>query len=188
MSERHELRLGWWLSSEEHDPRELVRQAQVAEDVGFTTAMISDHLQPWTRKQGNAPHAWTVIGGIAATTDRLEVGTGVVALVRRNHPVNVAQAAATAAVMLEGRFFLGVGVGERLNEQPFGERWPRVGERRDAAVEAMDVIRDLWRGRLVSHRGTHWSVENLRLTTRPASPPPLYFAAAGPRSAECAGA
>lgn len=181
------VRLGWWLSSEEHDPRHLVRQAAMAEQVGFTTAMISDHLQPWIRRQGQAPHVWTVIGGIASLTDALEVGTGVVAFVHRNHPIVVAQAAATAAVMLEDRFFLGVGVGERLNEQAFAERWPRVGERRDDTIEAIDVIRRLWSGQPVNHRGAQWAVENLRLTTLPASPPPIYMAAAGKLSAAAAG-
>ena len=121
MSERP-FRLGWWLSSEEHDPRHLVTHAVLAEAAGFETAMISDHLQPWVRHQGHGSFVWTVIGAIANATERLEVGTGVTAMVHRNNPVGVAQAACTAAVMLEGRFFLGVGSGERLSEQPFGER------------------------------------------------------------------
>src|SRR4051794_21112844 len=107
------VRLGWWLSSEEHDPRDLVAQASSAERSGFRTAMISDHLQPWVPHQGNASFVWMVIGAIANATSTLEVGTGVTAMVHRNHPISVAHAAATAAVMLEGRFFLGVGVGER---------------------------------------------------------------------------
>src|SRR2546423_1318123 len=125
------LRLGWWLSSEEHDPRELVRHAIKAEAAGFRTAMISDHLRPWVPAQANASHVWTVLGAIANATDQLELGTGVTALVHRSSPIVVAHAAATAAVMFEGRFFLGVGTGERINEQAFAERWPRAGERRD---------------------------------------------------------
>ena len=181
------VRLGWWLSSEEHDPRALVARAAAAEEAGFSTAMISDHLQPWVRRQGNASHVWTVIGAIAQATDGLEVGTGVTAMIHRMHPINVAQAAATASVMLEGRFFLGVGSGERLNEQPFGDRWPRAGERRDRMAEAIEVLRALWSGKNVNHREEHWQVENLRLETRPASPPPIYVAAAGKRSAALAG-
>lgn len=186
MSDRP-LRLGWWLSSEEHDPRDLVAQALLAESIGIETAMISDHLQPWVRHQGQAAHVWTVIGAIASTTDRLEVGTGVTAMVHRNHPIAIAQAAATASVMLEDRFFLGVGAGERLNEQPFGERWSRAGERRAQLEEAIDVIRQLFTGETVNHRGDHWSVENLRLTTLPASKPPIHVAASGKLSAASAG-
>jgi coenzyme F420-dependent glucose-6-phosphate dehydrogenase len=180
------VRLGWWLSSEEHDPRALVQQAIAAEQAGITTAMISDHLQPWVAAQGQSPFVWSVIGGIATATDRLEVGTGVTAVVHRNSPISVAQAAATAAVMLDGRFFLGVGTGERLNEQPFGERWPRAGERRDRLGEAIDVIRKLCAGETVNHRGT-FNVERLELMTRPAAPPPIYVASSGKRSAALAG-
>jgi G6PDH family F420-dependent oxidoreductase len=181
------VRLGWWLSSEEHDPRALVTHAQAAEESGVTTAMISDHLQPWVRAQGHAGHVWTTIGAIAQATGSLEIGTGVTAMVHRMHPVQVAHAAATAAVLLEGRFFLGVGTGERLNEQPFGRRWPRTGERRERLREAIEVVRAVWSGDNVNHRKAHWSVENLRLQTRPASPPPIYVAASGARSATLAG-
>jgi G6PDH family F420-dependent oxidoreductase len=166
----------------------LVEQAARAELAGFETAMISDHLQPWVRHQGNSAHVWTVIGAIAIATEQLEIGTGVTALVHRNHPINVAQAACTAASMLEDRFFLGVGTGERLNEQPFGQRWPRAGERRTQLEEAIDVIRQLCAGQLVNHRGESWAVENLRLMTLPASPPPIYIAASGELGAATAGA
>jgi G6PDH family F420-dependent oxidoreductase len=108
-------------------------------------------------------------------------------MVHRSHPVAIAHAAATAAVLLEGRFFLGVGTGERLNEQPFGQRWPRAGERREQLAEAISVIRDLWRGENVNYRGAYWQVENLRLYELPASPPPIYVAASGPRGARLAG-
>ncbi len=165
----HALTLGWWLSSEEHDPRQLVDQAVLAERSGFRTVMISDHLLPWVRSQAHAGHVWTTIGAIAQAADALEVGTGVTAMIHRAHPISVAHAAATAAVLLEGRFFLGVGTGERLNEQPFGKRWPPAGERRERLREAIDVIRQVWRGGNVNVRGKHWRVENLRLLERPAS-------------------
>jgi coenzyme F420-dependent glucose-6-phosphate dehydrogenase len=181
------VRLGWWLSSEEHDPRELVRHAVAAERAGVATAMISDHLQPWSRAQGQSSFVWTVVGAIAQATDHLEVGTGVVSLVYRNSPVVIAQAAATAAVMLEGRFFLGVGSGERLNEQPLGLRWPRAGERLDRLGEAIEVMQQLWQDKAVNHRGEHWVVENLRLMTRPAQAPPVYVAAGGTKTAALAG-
>ena len=187
MSDRREVRLGWWLSSEEHDPRDLVEQARTAEAIGFPTAMISDHLQPWVRRTANAPFAWAVVGAIAHVTDTIEVGTGVTAMVHRMNPIVVAHAAATAGVMFEGRFFLGVGTGERLNEQPFGKRWTRTGERREQLRESIDVIRQLWSGANVNHRGKFWNVENLELATRPAIPPPIYIAASGTRSAALAG-
>jgi coenzyme F420-dependent glucose-6-phosphate dehydrogenase len=181
------VRLGWWLSSEEHDPRDLVAAAQLAERSGFSTAMISDHLRPWVRHQGQAPHVWAVLGAIAHTTSSLEVGTGVTAMVSRNSPVDIAQAAATVAVMFEGRFFLGIGAGERLNEQPFGDRWPRAGERRDQMREAVEVLRSLWAGKNVNHRGQYWQVENMQMATLPAEPPPIYIAASGKLSAKTAG-
>jgi coenzyme F420-dependent glucose-6-phosphate dehydrogenase len=181
------LRLGWWLSSEEHDPRELVKHASAAEAIGFGTAMISDHLQPWTRRQGHSGHVWTTLGAIANATDTIEVGTGVTAMVDRSHPITVAQAAATAAVMLEGRFFLGVGSGERLNEQPFGRRWPGAGERLERLRAGIDIVRRLMAGETVNHRDGHWRVENLALTTRPPAAPPIYVAASAKRSAALAG-
>lgn len=180
------VRLGWWLSSEEHDPRRLVDQAVAAERAGLTTAMISDHLQPWVAAQGQSSFVWSVLGGIAVATDALEVGTGVTAVLHRTSPISVAQAAATAAVMFDGRFFLGLGTGERLNEQPFGDRWPRAGERRQMLSEAIDIIRRLCAGEKVDHRG-NFNVERLELMTRPAAPPPIYVASSGKRSAGLAG-
>src|SRR5688572_18627668 len=187
MSDRRDVRLGWWMSSEEHDPRDLVEQARTAEAIGFSTAMVSDHLQPWVRHTANSPFVWTTLGAIAQATETIEVGTGVTAMVHRMSPIVVAHAAATAGVMFEGRFFVGVGTGERLNEQPFGERWSRTGERREQLRESIDIIRQLWSGATVNHRGKFWNVENLELATRPAIPPPIYVAASGPRSAALAG-
>jgi G6PDH family F420-dependent oxidoreductase len=187
MPERRTVRLGWWLSSEEHDPRHLARQAQHAEAAGFTTAMISDHLRPWITRTGHAPHVWTTLGAIAHATDAIEVGTGVTAILHRMHPITVAHAAATAALLFEGRFFLGVGTGERLNEQPFGHRWPRPAERRACLREAVEVVRRLLAGETVDQRGTYFVIESLDLATRPAPPPPVYLAASGPSTAALAG-
>jgi len=181
------IRLGWWLSSEEHGPRDLVAHAMLAEGAGFGTAMISDHLQPWATAQGHAGHAWTTIGAIAVVTDRLEVGTGVTAMVHRAHPITVAHAAATAAILLEDRFFLGVGTGERLNEQPYGARWPRPGERRRRLADAIDVVRRIWSGGTVNVDRGSWKVERYRLYERPATPPPIHVAASGRRTAQLAG-
>jgi G6PDH family F420-dependent oxidoreductase len=174
------------LSSEEHDPRALVRHAALAETTGFATAMISDHLRPWVRRQGNASHVWTVLGAIATATSAIEVGTGVSAMVHRYSPIALAHSAATAAVMFEGRFFLGLGSGERLNEQGFGERWPRAGERRASLAEGIGLIRSLCSGDNVIHRGESWSVENLSLATIPATAPPIYIAAGGKLGAKLA--
>src|SRR5207253_5644144 len=116
------LSLGYKLSSEEQSPLDLVRQAQMAEDTGFEFALVSDHYHPWTDRQGQSPFVWTVIGGIAAATERLRLGTGVTCPIMRIHPAIVAQAAATAAAIMPGRFFLGVGSGENLNEHILGQR------------------------------------------------------------------
>src|SRR5829696_2077659 len=181
------VRLGWWLSSEEHDPRALVEHAQLAESTGFETAMLSDHLRPWVRRQGPAGHAWTTLGAIGVRTERLEVGTGVTSLIHRSHPIDVAHAAATAAVVFEDRFFLGVGTGERLNEQAYGERWPSAGERRERLAEAITLLRRILADEYVTHRGEHFTVEHLRLAIRPTTPPPIYVAPSGRRSAALAG-
>lgn len=181
------LRLGYWLSSEEHPPDELVRLAVRAEEVGFATAMISDHFHPWISEQGHSPFVWSVLGGIAGATERLQVGTGVTAPIIRIHPVVIAHAAATVARMMPGRFFLGVGTGERLNEHVTGARWPRVGVRREMLEEAVGIIRRLFEGGNVNHEGTHYTVENAQLFTVPDEPPPIYLAAGGRLSAELAG-
>jgi coenzyme F420-dependent glucose-6-phosphate dehydrogenase len=181
------LHLGYSLSTEEHGPRELVRYAQQAEDAGFVYASISDHFHPWISEQGNSPFVWTVIGAIAAVTEKLALGTGVTCPTFRYHPAIIAQAAATAALMLPGRFFLGVGTGEALNEHVVGTRWPPYDVRAEMLEEAIEVIRALWTGENVDHHGTHFTVENARLYTRPDEPPPIVVAAAGPAAAELAG-
>jgi G6PDH family F420-dependent oxidoreductase len=181
------MEIGYWLSSEEHGPRDLVSMAARAEDAGFPSAVVSDHFHPWIRAQGQSPFVWGVLGGIAEATRTLRVGTGVTCPLLRMHPAIVAQAAATAAVQLEGRFFLGVGTGERLNENVIGARWPASSERRDMLEEAVGLLRDLLEGRNVNHRGRHFTVEHARLFTRPITPPQLVVAASGPKSAALAG-
>ncbi|MFN2606381.1 MAG: TIGR03557 family F420-dependent LLM class oxidoreductase [Acidimicrobiales bacterium] len=181
------LEVGYWLSSEEHPPLDLVGYAARAEAAGFPSAMISDHFHPWTRRQGQSPFVWGVLGAIASSTTDLVVGTGVTAPLLRLHPVVVAQAAATTAALMPGRFFLGLGTGERLNEHVVGQGWPRVDVRREMLEEAVALIRRLWRGKNTTHRGTHFTVEDARIFTRPAEPPPIYLAGGGPRSARLAG-
>lgn len=180
-------RFGMALSSEEHAPADLVRTAAMVEEAGFEFATVSDHYHPWVDAQGHSPFVWTVLGAIARETDRLEVGTGVTCPTMRIHPAIIAQAAATTADLFDGRFFLGVGTGENLNEHILGDHWPPYEERSDMLAEAIDVIRGLWEGKLFSHRGEHYVVENARIYTLPDAPPPIMVAAAGPESGTLAG-
>jgi G6PDH family F420-dependent oxidoreductase len=177
---------GFALSSEDWGPNELVDQARRAERAGFEFACISDHFHPWTDAQGSSPFVWTVIGGIAAVTDRIRLGTGVTCPTVRTHPAIIAQAAATAATMLPGRFFLGVGSGENLNEHILGDHWPPVGVRHQMLEEAVEVIRLLWQGGLRSHHGRHYTVENARIYVLPDEPPPIIVSAFGPEATETA--
>ena len=150
--------------------------------MGFDFLSISDHFHPWVNRQGNSPFVWAVLGGIAAATDRIRVGTGVTCPTIRIHPAIIAQAAATAADMLPGRFFLGVGSGEKLNEHIVGEHWPETDVRQEMLAEAIEVIRLLWEGGLKSHRGRYYTVENARIYTLPDELPPIVVAAAGPKA------
>ncbi len=181
------VKLGYSLSSEEHTPDNLVRYARQAEQAGFAFAMISDHFHPWIDRQGQSPFVWAVIGGIAQVTRQLQVGTGVTCPIMRIHPAIIAQAAATAAAMMPGRFMLGVGTGENLNEHILGQHWPPAEVRQEMLEEAIEVIRGLWKGKLFSHRGRYFTVENARIYTLPEQPPPILVAASGPESAELAG-
>jgi coenzyme F420-dependent glucose-6-phosphate dehydrogenase len=179
--------LGLALSSEEHRPLDLVRYAQRAEEAGFDFLSISDHYHPWVDAQGESPFVWAVIGGIAARTERIRLGTGVTCPILRIHPAVLAQAAATAAAMLPGRFFFGVGTGEALNEHVTGQHWPPIDVRLEMLEEAVEVMRGLWEGELYSHHGRHFTVENARIYTLPDVPPPVIVAASGEKAATLAG-
>ena len=179
--------LGYKLSSEEHGPRDLVRYARRAEEAGFEFALISDHFHPWIDKQGHSPFVWSVIGGIAEATDRLELGTGVTCPTMRTHPAIIAQAAATSGAMMPGRFLLGVGSGENLNEHILGVHWPETDVRLEMLEEAVEVIRLLWKGGQQSHRGRHYTVENARIYDLPDELPPIMVAASGTKAAKLAG-
>jgi coenzyme F420-dependent glucose-6-phosphate dehydrogenase len=178
---------GYTLSSEEHPPLELVRNAGRAEDLGFTFALISDHFHPWIDEQGESAFVWAVIGGIANATERLRLGTGVTCPTIRIHPAIVAHAAATCAAMMPGRFFLGVGTGENLNEHVLGDKWPSPDERLEMLAEAIEVIRQLWEGGYQTFRGDFYVVEDARLYTLPDEPPPIAVAASKPGAAALAG-
>jgi G6PDH family F420-dependent oxidoreductase len=180
------MELGVGLSSEELGPNEIVRVAAQAEQVGFTTAWVSDHYHPWIDAQGQSPFVWSVLGGIAQATARIRVGTGVTCPIMRVHPAVLAQAAATTQCMFEGRFWFGVGTGEALNEHILGLKWPEASIRLEMLEEAVEVMRELWRGEQTSHYGKHFTVENARIYTRPESPPPVYVSAFGPKAIDVA--
>jgi coenzyme F420-dependent glucose-6-phosphate dehydrogenase len=179
--------IGYALSCEEHSPRDLVRHAQGAEALGFRFALISDHFHPWISRQGQSPFVWTVIGAIAQATSRLRLGTGVTCPTMRYHPAIVAQAAATSAAIMPGRFFLGVGSGENLNEHVVGQGWPSAPVRQEMLEEAIAIIRLLWQGGEQSYFGSHFTVDHARLYTLPSEAPQLLIAASGPEAAELAG-
>ncbi len=181
------MEIGYALSAEEHEPLALVEHAVRAEAAGMPFALISDHYHPWIDAQGHAPFVWGVLGGIAARTTQLRVGTGVTCPIIRIHPAIVAQAAATAAALMPGRFFLGVGTGENLNEHVLGDRWPPTETRRAMLAEAVEVMRTLWQGELTTHHGEHFTVENARLYTRPKEPIEIMVAAGGAEAASLAG-
>jgi coenzyme F420-dependent glucose-6-phosphate dehydrogenase len=178
---------GYALSSEEHPPSDLVRNAKAAEDAGFTFALVSDHYHPWVDAQGHSPFVWSTIGAVAQATDRLVLGTGVTCPMIRIHPAIIAHAAATSAALMPGRFFLGVGSGENLNEHVLGDKWPAADERLEMFEEAIEVIRLLWEGGFQSFRGDFYDVEQARIYTLPDEPPPLAIAASKPLAAELAG-
>jgi G6PDH family F420-dependent oxidoreductase len=175
--------IGYALSSEEHTATDLVRHARRAEEAGFSFAVISDHYHPWIDRQGQSPFVWGVLGAIAEATERLRVGTGVTCPTVRIHPAIIAQASATAAALMPGRFFLGLGTGERLNEHILGAPWPERDVRAEMLAEAVEVIRELWKGAVMSHRGRHYTVDSARIYTLPDPLPPIYMAAGGPKAA-----
>ena len=181
------IEIGYKLCSEEHRPDELVGYSMRAEEAGFGFAMISDHYHPWVDRQGHSPFVWNVIGGVAQVTDKLRLGTGVTCPTIRIHPAIIAQAAATSAAMMPGRFILGLGSGENLNEHILGDRWPPADVRLEMLEEAVEVIRLLWEGGQQSYYGEYYTVENARIYTLPDKLPPIMIAASGPKAAEVAG-
>jgi G6PDH family F420-dependent oxidoreductase len=179
------MRIGYFLSSEEFNPQDLVEQAVLAEQAGFEALWISDHFHPWNDAQGQSPFVWGVIGALSQACS-LPVTTAVTAPTVRLHPAIVAQAAATAAVQLEGRFTLGVGTGEALNEHILGDRWPSEPVRLEMLEEAVEVMRALWQGEFTYHYGRHYTLENARIYTRPDVSPPVFVSAFGDKSFDLA--
>jgi G6PDH family F420-dependent oxidoreductase len=180
------MKVGYFLSSEEFGPRDLIDQAVKAQQAGFQDLWISDHYHPWNDEQGHSSFVWSTIGAISQAAPGMGVTTAVTCPTMRIHPAVMAQAAATAAVLLEGRFAFGVGTGEALNEHILGDRWPSAFERREMLEEAVEVIRLLWSGGVQSHRGKHYQVDHARIYDLPDEPPKIIVSGFGPRAVDMA--
>jgi G6PDH family F420-dependent oxidoreductase len=178
---------GYTLMTEEHGPRELVENARRAEQAGFDFVVASDHFHPRVPEQQHSPYAWAVLGGAAVATERIGLATMVTCPIVRYHPAVVAQKAATVAVLSSGRFTLGVGAGERLNEHVVGRGWPAVDERHLMLSEAIEIMQLLWEGGYQTYRGDYFTVEDARVFDLPDQPVPVAVAAAGEQSAALAG-
>jgi G6PDH family F420-dependent oxidoreductase len=177
---------GLTLSSEEHSPAKLIEISVAAEDAGFDFVSISDHYHPWIGEQGHSPFVWSLLGALSQATTDLEVGVGVTCPTVRIHPAVNAQAAATAACLLEGRFTWGVGSGEALNEHILGDRWPPADVRLEMLEEAIEIARGLWAGESFTHRGKHYMVEDARVFDLPNELPPIVVSAFGDKAVEVA--
>ncbi|WP_275003875.1 TIGR03557 family F420-dependent LLM class oxidoreductase [Promicromonospora iranensis] len=157
------MHIGYTLMTEQSGPRELLRYAVAAEEAGFDFELSSDHYSPWLTEQGHAPNAWVLLGAVAQATSRVELMTFVTCPTMRYHPAVVAQQAATLQLLADGRFTLGLGSGENLNEHVIGEGWPSIDMRHDMLEEAMHIIRELLTGELVTWEGQHFRVDSARL-------------------------
>ncbi len=177
-------RFGYTLMTEQSGPRDLVDFAARAEEVGFEFEVMSDHYFPWLSAQGHAPYAWSVLGAVAQATSRVDLMTYVTCPTVRYHPAVVAQKAATVQLLAEGRFTLGLGSGENLNEHVVGRRWPALQEREAMLVEAIGIIRKLHTGDLVDHRGEYFQVDSARIWDLPERPVELAVAVAGDRAVD----
>jgi coenzyme F420-dependent glucose-6-phosphate dehydrogenase len=186
MGDFMQVQFGWKAGTEQYPPEELLQFAVAAEEAGFDSIDVSDHFHPWAER-GQACFAWTWLGAAAAKTKRIILGTGVTCPILRYHPSIIAQAAATMARLVPRRFFLGVGTGEALNEYSATGRWPAYKTRQTQMVEAIDLIRKLWSGEVVSHRGEYYETRQAKLYTRSVDPIPLYISAMVPNSARIAG-
>ena len=183
----HQLRLGYKASAEQFAPRELADFAVLAEQAGFDSVFVSDHLQPWRHDGGHAPAALPWLGAVGARTERILLGTSVLTPTFRYHPAVIAQAFATLGVLYPGRIILGVGSGESLNEVPLGLTWPDGKERFARLKEAITLIKQLWSEERVTFEGTYYSTDKATIYDRPDTPVPLYVGASGPAATRLAG-
>jgi G6PDH family F420-dependent oxidoreductase len=181
------MKIGYTMMCEQSGPKELVRDLILAEEAGFDYSVISDHYFPWLDEQGHSPYAWSVLGAAAQASSTIPLMTYVTCPTRRYHPAIVAQKAATIQLLSDGRFTLGLGAGENLNEHVVGGGWPGVDVRHEMMVEAVEIIRALLAGGYVRHRGRHFDVESAKLWDLPEQPPPIGIAVSGPRSCAIAG-
>jgi G6PDH family F420-dependent oxidoreductase len=177
---------GYSLMCELHHPNELLAQAARAEEAGFDFVTVSDHIHPWLYSHDHSAYAWSVLGALAAQTERLELVSLVTCPTIRYHPAIVAQKAATIGAMSGGRFHLGLGTGENLNEHVVGRGWPPTDVRQEMLEEAIEIMQALWSGGFHSHRGKHFTVEDACVHTLPDTPPPIHIAAGGRVSVELA--
>ncbi len=177
-------RFGYTLMTEQSGPKELVDYAVSAERIGFDFEVSSDHYFPWLSSQGHAPYAWSVLGAVAHATERVELFTYVTCPTIRYHPAVVAQKAATLQILADGRFTLGVGSGENLNEHVVGKGWPTVARRHEMLREAIVIMRELFTGELVDWKGEYFEVDSARLWDIPDAGVPIAAAVSGDRSIE----
>ena len=180
------MRIGYKLIAEGYGPAEMVRQCVLAEQAGFDFVEISDHFHPWVSEQQHSGFAWSMLAAMAARTERIELATGVTCPFIRYHPAVIAQAAATTQILAEGRFTLGVGSGERLNEHVVGQGWPPVHVRHRMFRESLEIIRLLWQGGYRTYEGQHLTIEDARVFDLPETLPKIVVAAGGPRAAAIA--
>lgn len=178
--------VGYAVMCEQFGPNELIRYSQAAENSGFDALMVSDHFHPWTPQQGQSPFAWSLMGALGAVT-KLRFGTGVTPPGYRYHPAILAQASATLETMFPGRFYLGLGAGEALNEHITGQYWPEAVTRLEVLAESIELIKRLFTGKSVKYKGQYFNLESARLYTMPEKPPPIYVATSGPVNAERTG-
>ncbi len=178
--------LGYAASFEQFHPTDLLTYSQQAEAAGFTAVMASDHFHPWVPSQGHSAFVWAWMGALGYAT-KLRFGTGVTPPGYRYHPAVIAQAAATLEAMFPGRFYLGLGAGEALNEHITGEYWPEAPTRLARLWESVEIINKLFTGKVIKHQGTHFRVESARIYTLPDTPPPIYIATSGPIGAQNTG-
>src|ERR1700759_420844 len=181
-------KVGYTLMTEQAGPKDLVRWAARAEDVGFDLLVSSDHYFPWLDEQGHAPNAWVTLGAVAQATERAELMTYVTCPTMRYRPAVVAQQAATLGLLSEGRFTLGLGAGENLNEHVIGEGWPPVAVREEMLREAVEIIRELFKGEgYTTYHGEYFDVDGGKLWDLPEGGVPIGIAVSGPKSCELAG-
>ena len=181
------MKIGYTMMCEQSGPKDLVRDVAMAEEAGFDYAVISDHYFPWLDEQGHAPYAWSVLGAAAQATSTIPLMTYVTCPTLRYHPAVVAQKAATMQLLSDGRFTLGLGAGENLNEHVVGGGWPSVDRRHDMLVEAVEIIRELFIGDYVSRHDGHFEVDSAKLWDLPDQAPPIGIAVSGRQSAAIAG-